>query len=94
MAIKPLDDFVVIEPIERTETDSGIALPESILVDQTEGTVIEAGPGRYDNNGVRMALAVKKGDKVLYRAYTTNPFDYEGKKYLFLRESDILAIID
>ena len=95
MNLKPLADRLVVEPIEQEEvTAGGIILPETAKEKPQQGKVIAAGPGRTDDEGERVAMEVKVGDKVLYAKYSGTEIKLEGKKVLILRESDILAVIE
>jgi chaperonin GroES len=95
MAIRPLDDRVVIEPLEAEEkTQGGIVLPDSAKEKPTKGKVISVGEGKLLDNGKRAELLVKKGDKVLYGKYAGTEISVGGKDYLILKENDILAKID
>jgi chaperonin GroES len=95
MNLKPLADRLVVEPIEQEEvTASGIILPETAKEKPQQGKVIAAGPGRTDDEGKRIAMDVKVGDRVLYAKYSGTEIKLEGKKLLILRESDILAIVE
>ena len=93
--IKPLGDRIVVEPIEQEQTTaSGIILPETAKEKPQEGKVVAAGPGRKDDDGKRIPMDVAKGDRVLYAKYAGTEVKLEDKKYLILKESDILAILD
>ena len=95
MNLKPLADRLVVEPIEQEEiTAGGIILPETAKEKPQQGTVIAAGPGRTDDEGERIAMDVKVGNRVLYAKYSGTEFKLDGKKVLILRESDILAVIE
>jgi chaperonin GroES len=95
MAIRPLDDRVVIEPLEAEEkTQGGIVLPDSAKEKPTKGKVVSVGEGKLLDSGKRAALLVKKGDKVLYGKYAGTEITVGGKDYLILKENDILAKID
>ena len=95
MNLKPLADRLVVEPIEQEEvTAGGIILPETAKEKPQQGKVIASGPGRTDDEGERIAMEVKVGDKVLYAKYSGTEIKLEGKKVLILRESDILAVIE
>ncbi len=95
MAIRPLDDRVVIEPLEAEEkTQGGIVLPDSAKEKPTKGKVISVGEGKLLDSGKRAQLLVKKGDKVLYGKYAGTEISVGGKDYLILKENDILAKID
>ncbi len=95
MAIRPLDDRVVVEPLEAEEkTQGGIVLPDSAKEKPTKGKVISVGEGKLLDSGKRAELLVKKGDKVLYGKYAGTEITVGGKDYLILKENDILAKID
>jgi chaperonin GroES len=94
MNLKPLGDRLVVEPTEQQEqTSSGIFLPETAKEKPQEGKVIAAGPGSRKENGERNAMEVKVGDKVLYAKYSGTNIKLNGKEYLILKETDILAIV-
>ncbi len=95
LSLKPLGDRVVVEPIEQEEvTAGGIVLPETAKEKPQQGKVLAAGPGARDEDGERIPMDVKVGDKVLYAKYAGTEFKLDGKKLLILRESDLLAIIE
>ena len=95
MNLKPLADRLVVEPTEQEEmTAGGIILPETAKEKPQQGTVLAAGPGRMDEDGDRIAMDVKVGDRVLYARYSGTEIKLEGKKVLILKESDILAIVE
>ncbi|QTD39550.1 co-chaperone GroES [Sporosarcina sp. Te-1] len=92
--LKPLGDRIVIELIEAEEkTQSGIVLPDSAKEKPQEGKVVAVGTGRVLENGQRVDLEVKEGDRIIFSKYAGTEVKYEGNEYLILRESDILAII-
>jgi len=94
LKLKPLADRLVVEPAEKEEmTASGIYVPETAKEKPQEGTVVAAGPGRKDDDGERIAMDVAEGDRVLYAKYAGTEVKLEDKKYLILKESDILAIL-
>lgn len=87
--IKPLADRVVIEPKEaETKTASGIYIPDTAKEKPQQGTVVSAGPGKKDE-----PMEVKVGDVVLYGKYAGTEVTVEDKKYLIVKQSDILAIL-
>ena len=91
--LKPLGDRIVIELIEAEEkTSSGIVLPDSAKEKPQEGKVVAVGTGSYQN-GQRVELEVKEGDRIIFSKYAGTEVKYEGNEYLILRESDILAIV-
>jgi len=95
LSLKPLGDRVVGEPMEQEEvTAGGIVLPETAKEKPQQGKVLAAGPGARDEDGKRIAMDVKVGDKVLYAKYAGTEFKMDGKKLLILRESDLLAILE
>jgi chaperonin GroES len=92
--IRPLDDRVVVEPLEAEEkTAGGILLPDTAKQKPQRGRVLAVGPGKLRDNGQRSVVAVAKGDEVLYGRYGGSDIDVEGKEIKILRESDILAKI-
>ncbi len=92
--LKPLGDRVIIEQVESEEkTASGIVLPDSAKEKPQEGKIVAVGTGRVTDNGERIALEVKEGDSIIFSKYAGTEVKYDGKEYLILRESDILAII-
>jgi chaperonin GroES len=94
MNLKPLGDRVVIEPVEQQEqTSSGIFLPETAKEKPQEGKVVAAGPGSRKENGDRIAMDVSVGDVVLYAKYSGTNIKLQGKEYLILKETDVLAIV-
>jgi len=95
MKLKPLGGRVIVEPIEQEEmTAGGIILPETAKEKPQEGKILAAGPGDRDEEGKRIAMDVKVGDRVLYAKYSGTEVKIDGKKMLILRESDILAIVE
>ena len=93
MAIRPLDDRVVVEAVEAEEkTKGGIVLPDTAKEKPQIGKVIAVGEGKLLDSGKRAPLSVKKGDKVLYGKYSGTEVAVSSKEYLIMRESDILAI--
>ncbi len=92
LTLKPLDDRVVVEPTEAEEkTAGGILLPDTAKQKPQQGKVVSVGPGKLTDDGVRIALAVKVGDTVLYGKYSGSDVEVVGKDFKILRESDILA---
>jgi chaperonin GroES len=93
--IRPLADRVVIKPAEREEqTKSGIYLPDTVSKERPmEGTVLAVGEGRLDDNGKRIPMHVRAGDKVLFAKYGGTEYKIDEVEYLILKESDILGIL-
>jgi len=95
MKVKPLDDRVLVKQSEAEEkTAGGIVLPDTAQEKPQRGKVIACGPGKMTDDGQRTCLSVKKGDEVFYGKYSGNEIDIDGEKYVILRESDILAVIE
>ena len=94
MNLKPLEDRVIIEPNKEEEkTKSGIILPETASKEKPEqGKIVAVGPGKYEN-GKRIAMDVKVGDKVIFSKYGPDEIKVDNREYLIARASDILAII-
>jgi chaperonin GroES len=94
MNLKPLGDRLIVEPIEQEEmTASGIVLPETAKEKPMQGKVLVIGPGARKEDGSRIAMDVSKGDTVLYAKYAGTEVKIENKKYLILKETDVLAIV-
>lgn len=96
MKIKPLADYILIEPLKEEEkTKAGILLPETAEKERPEkGKVIATGPGRRDEKGNLIPVAVKPGQKILFKKYGPDEIKVDGKEYLICKEEDILAIIE
>lgn len=91
---KPLADRLVVKPLEEEEvTPSGIVLPETAKEKPMKGEVLSVGPGARDEDGKRIEMDVKVGDKVLFAKYGGTEIKVDGEKLLILRETDVLAII-
>ena len=94
VSIKPLEDRIVVKPIEAEATTSfGLVIPDSAKEKPQEGEVLAVGPGRIDDNGNRVPLDVAVGDKVIYSKYGGTEVKYSGEEYLILSARDILAIV-
>ncbi len=95
MNLRPLADRLVVEPLEQEDvTAGGIFLPETANEKPQQGKVVSAGPGRVDEDGKRVTMEVKVGDRVLYAKYSGTEIKLDGKKVLILKESDILAVVE
>ncbi|UCE65351.1 MAG: co-chaperone GroES [Candidatus Zixiibacteriota bacterium] len=93
MNIKPLSDRVVVKPLEEAEMKKGsIIIPDTAKERPMQGEVMEVGPGKVED-GKKIDMEVKKGDKVLYGKYSGTEVTVDDVEYLIMRESDILAII-
>ena len=96
MKLTPLADKLIVEPINENEvTKAGIILPDTVDKEKPEkGRIIAVGSGKLADNGTRIVPQVKVGDMVLFRKYSPDDVKVDGKEYLILSESDILAIIE
>ena len=91
--IKPLEDRIVVQALEaETTTASGIVIPDTAKEKPQEGTVLAVGPGRFED-GNRVPLDVKVGDKVLYSKYGGTEVKYSGDELLILSARDVLAVV-
>ena len=92
LKINPLDDRVVVTPLEAEEkTAGGIVLPDAAKEKPQQGKVVATGPGRMLDTGARASVAVRKGDVVVYGKYSGADVKVDGNDYKILRESEILA---
>jgi len=92
--LQPLGDRVVVKPTPREEmTKSGIVLPDTAKEKPQEGLILAVGPGAFDNDGKRMAMDVKVGQKVLYGKYAGTEFKVDDEELLIVSQKDILAIV-
>ena len=91
--LEPLDDRIVVKPGEEEETTiSGIVIPDTAKEKPQEGEVVAVGPGRFED-GKRIPMDVKAGDKVLYSKYGGTEVKIGGEEYLVLSARDVLAIV-
>ena len=94
IGLRPLGDRVVIKPLEREETTkSGIVLPDTAKEKPQQGEVVAVGPGRVLDNGERVTLDLKEGDRVLFAKYAGTEFKHEDAELLILSEKDVLGTI-
>ena len=95
MAVKPLEDRVLVKPVEaETKTASGIYLPEASKEKPVKGKVVSTGPGKRLDNGKRAEMSVKNGDTVVYGKYAGTEVEIKGEKHLILRESELLGVLE
>ncbi|EOR70299.1 molecular chaperone GroES [Thermobifida fusca TM51] len=94
--LKPLEDRVVVQPLEAEQTTaSGLVIPDTAKEKPQEGKVLAVGPGRWDDEGSkRIPLDVKEGDIVLYSKYGGTEVKYDGEEYLVLSARDLLAVVE
>ena len=95
MALKPLGDRVLVEPLEEVDqkSDGGIIIPDTAKEKPVKGKIVAVGPGEMQEDGTRAPMEVKEGDTVLYGRYGGTEVKVDGKDLLIMRENDILAII-
>ena len=92
--VAPLADRVVVRALEETESlRGGLYIPDTAKEKPQQGEIVAVGPGRFDE-GKRVPMDVKVGDKVLYGKYSGTEVTLDGEQYLILRESDVLAVIN
>ncbi len=92
--ITPLADRVVVKPLEDTEEmRGGLYIPDTAKEKPQQGEVIAVGPGKVNDDGKRVPMEVKAGDRVLYGKYSGTEITVDGDEVLILRESDVLAIV-
>ncbi|MCL2700294.1 MAG: co-chaperone GroES [Phycisphaerae bacterium] len=95
MAVKPLDDRILVKQSQAEErTAGGIVLPDTAKEKPQRGVVIAVGAGKLMDNGQRAASSLKKGDEVFYGKYSGTEIKIDGDEYVILRESDVLAVIE
>lgn len=96
LKIRPLDDRVVVQRSEAEEkTAGGIVLPDTAREKPNQGRVLAVGAGKFnERTGQRSGMSLKVGDRVFYGKYSGNEVEIDGEKYVILRESDVLAVIE
>jgi chaperonin GroES len=95
MKIKPMNDRVIVTRVEEEkQTAGGIIIPDTAKEKPQEGKVVAVGPGKRDDSGKRMPLEVKKGDRILFSKYAGTEIKIDGEEHIFMREDDILAILN
>jgi chaperonin GroES len=94
VSIRPLEDRIVVQAVEaETTTASGLVIPDTAKEKPQEGIVLAIGPGRFED-GKRVPLDVKEGDRVLYSKYGGTEVKYNNEEYLVLSARDVLAVIE
>ncbi|TFG95063.1 MAG: co-chaperone GroES [Calditrichales bacterium] len=95
MKLRPLQDRILVQRVKEEEkTKGGIIIPDTAKEKPIEGKVIAAGKGKLNEEGKRIALEVKKGDRILFGKYSGSEVKIEGEEYLIMREDDVLGVID
>ena len=95
MKIKPLNDRVIVKRVEEEQkTVGGIIIPDTAKEKPQEGKVVAVGPGKRDDGGKRISPEVKEGDRILFPKYAGTEIKIDGEEHIFMREDDILAILN
>ncbi|MEJ2657529.1 MAG: co-chaperone GroES [Desulfobacterales bacterium] len=95
MKLRPLNDRILVKRVEEeTKTKGGIIIPDTAKEKPAEGKVIAVGAGRLGDEGKRIPLEVKKGDRILFGKYGGQEVKIEGEEYLIMREDDVLCVIE
>ena len=97
MAVKlhPLADRLVVRPVQKEEmTKGGIYLPDTAKEKPQEGEIVAVGPGKMTDDGKRIPMEVKVGDRVIYSKYGGSEIKMDGEEYLMMKEDDVLAVIE
>jgi chaperonin GroES len=95
MKVKPLNDRVLVVRVEEEQkTKGGIIIPDTAKEKPMEGKITAVGPGKRDDSGKRVPLDLKEGDRVLFSKYAGTEIKIDGVEHLFMREDDILGVID
>ena len=95
MKIKPMNDRVlVLRVAEEQKTAGGIIIPDTAKEKPQEGKVVSTGPGKVGEDGKRVPLEVKKGDRILFSKYAGTEIKIDGVEHVFMREDDILGILE
>lgn len=95
MKIKPLNDRVLVLRVEEEQkTSGGIIIPDTAKEKPQQGKIVAAGPGKMGDDGKRTSLGVKKGDKILFSKYAGTEIKIDGVEHLFLKEDDILGVLE
>jgi chaperonin GroES len=95
MKLKPLNDRVIVTRVEKEQkTAGGIIIPDTAKEKPQEGKIVAAGPGKLDDKGNRIPMEVKEGDRILFSKYAGTEIKINGVEHIFMKEDDILAVID
>jgi chaperonin GroES len=95
MEIRPLNDRVLVVRVEEEQkTSGGIIIPDTAKEKPQEGKIIAAGPGKFGDDGKRIPLNVKNGDKILFSKYAGTEIKLDGVEHIFMKEDDILGVLE
>ena len=94
MNIRPLNDRILVKRVaEKSETASGIIIPDTAKEKPQEGKIVAAGPGKIDEKGERLPLEISVGDRILFAKYAGTEITIDGETHFFMREDDVLGIL-
>jgi len=95
MKLRPLQDRILVQRVEEeTTTKGGIIIPDTAKEKPAEGKVVAVGNGKLGDDGKRIALEIKAGDRILFGKYSGTEVKIEGEEFLIMREDDVLGVID
>ncbi|MDD2318211.1 MAG: co-chaperone GroES [Desulfobacterales bacterium] len=95
MKLRPLNDRILVKRVEEeTKTKGGIIIPDTAKEKPAEGKIISVGKGKLADDGKRIALELKAGDRILFGKYSGTEVKIEGEEYLIMREDDVLGVIE
>jgi len=95
MKLRPLQDRILVQRVEEeTKTKGGIIIPDTAKEKPAEGKVVAVGNGKVGEDGTRVALEIKVGDRILFGKYSGTEVKIEGEEYLIMREDDVLGVIE
>ena len=95
MKLRPLQDRILVKRVEEEEkTKGGIIIPDTAKEKPAEGKVTAVGNGKLGDDGKRVPLEIKKGDRILFGKYSGTEVNVEGEEYLIMREDDVLGVIE
>ncbi len=95
MKLRPLQDRILVQRVEEeTKTKGGIIIPDTAKEKPAEGKVVAVGNGKVGDDGKRVALEIKIGDRILFGKYSGTEVKIEGDEYLIMREDDVLGVIE
>jgi chaperonin GroES len=96
MKLKPQNDYILVEPIKQEKiTKGGVYIPDTASEERPiRGKVIAVGPGRLNDKGERIPMSIKEGDEIIFKKYAPDEIKIDDKEYFFIKEDDVLAIIE
>jgi chaperonin GroES len=95
MKFKPLNDRVIVTRVEKDQkTAGGIIIPDTAKEKPQEGKIVAVGPGKLDDKGERIPMEVKEGDRILFSKYAGTEIKINGVEHIFMKEEDILGVLD